>query len=363
MTHTPTQFTRRQVLVGSAAAAVGAVLVPALAACAAPDKKSTGVATPKSTEAVKSDLLADLSSLKGKSIGHFVIDASTPTAALSSAWGKQMAEEYEFSLEFFDGAADYNRVNSTLSTWASKGLDGVINTGVDPTPIQAGLDELKDAGIPVGGICAGYVPGTGMQWDVEINDWITFAKVLTYVLDRIGDSGGGVAYYNWPQVPALLIRDSQTRAMLDFYSIPILAEEIPVVPGQVQDIKQKTTSLLTRFPAGSDLKAIVAGWDEIGVAAAQAIEEAGRDDVFVVSSDGDLEALDMIRDGAPFVATGARSIYEMTEICYRQLATVVGGGDVVSTTIYVDAPLVTKDNVPPAGEYATGTGLLTFYVK
>ncbi|MDR2253114.1 MAG: substrate-binding domain-containing protein [Bifidobacteriaceae bacterium] len=304
-----------------------------------------------------------MDTLAGKSIGHFVIDASTPTAAISTARAMRLAEDHGFNLEVFDAAADYAKLNTTLTTWAAKGLDGIIDTGVDPTPIKAGIADVVAAGIPIGSLDAGYAPGAGLTYDVTTNDWLGFAKVVTYLIDRMGDEGGGIAYINWPQVPALRVRDVQARVMIDFYGLEMLADEIPIVPGQVQDTKQKVASILTKYPRGSGLRAVVAGWDEIGQAASQAIVEAGRDDVFVVSCDGNLEALDMIRQGEPLAATAARNINQMTDICYGQMATLIDGGELLSTTIYVDAPLITAANCPPPGEYATGSGIQSFYVR
>ena len=314
--------------------------------------------------AVTPKALSDFSALKGKKIGMFVVDISTPVSTRAAAQGKVLAKKYGFSLEVFNAAGDFNKVNSTLATWATKKLDGVIDVGVDPTPIKNGISKLTDANIPIGGIYAGYSSGAGLMWDVTTNEWINYAKVGTYLLDRLGATGGGsVAIINWPQVPVLRIRSAVVNQMLDFYNIEILADEVLAVPGQVVDAKQKVGALLTKYPAGGKLKAIVAGWDEVGQAASQAIKEAGRTDVFVVSSDGNLEALEMIRNGDPFAATCGNDIQGMTTTCFGQLSAVIGGAKPMATSLYVDAPLVTKENLPAKGKYAIGNGLTPFYVK
>jgi ribose transport system substrate-binding protein len=370
MSTNPFGLSRRQVLTGGAGLAGAAALAPMLAACSAPAPStaasapaaSTAAAAPADSSAAPAagGLLQDYSALEGKTVAHFVVDASTPVSARSAARGKELADQYGFTLEMFDSAGDYNKVNSTLSTWVAKGVAGIVDTGVDPTPVKTGIQEVRNANIPIGGIYAGYSPGAGLMWDVTTNEWINFAKVLTYMLTRMGDDGGGVAFVNWPEVPVLRNRTALVDAFLAYYEIPKLADEVPVVPGQVPDVKSKTAALLAKYPAGSDLKCVIAGWDEIGIAAAQAIEEAGRDDVFVVSSDGLLEAFDMIREDKPFAATCCNDIETMTDICYGQLARSVGGGDVFATNIYVDAPLITNANCPPAGEYVKGEGLQSF---
>ena len=144
---------------------------------------------------------------------------------------------------------------------------------------------------------AGYVEGLN-AFDVESNDWINFSRIGTYISSRLGTGGGwGAAIINWPNVPALRIRSAQIKAMLSYYKAPILADEVVAVPGFVPDAKQKAGALLTKYPKGGKLNVIVCGWDDIGVAAAQACVEAKRNDVFVVGTDGNLAAFDMMRKG------------------------------------------------------------------
>jgi ribose transport system substrate-binding protein len=301
--------------------------------------------------------LTDFSHLKGKTVGHVVIDIAATFPTRSAAEAKRLAKKYGFNVEIVDGAGDYNKINQALTTFATKKVAAILDTGCDPTLCKPGLLAAKQAKIPVGSVVAGFVDGLN-AYDVESNDWINFSRVGTYVANRLGIGGGwGAAIINWPNVPALRIRSAQAKAMLSYYKAPLLADLVVAVPGFVADAKQKASALLTKYPKGGKLKVIVCGWDDVGVAAAQACVEAGRSDVFVVATDGNLAAFDMMRKGQPFAATCSLDVEGMTSVMYAQMSEVLGRKKPLATTLYVDAPLITRRNAPPKGQYPKGAGL------
>lgn len=306
--------------------------------------------------------LDDFSHLKGKKVGHVVIDISATFPTRSAAEAKRLAHKHGFHVEVVDGAGDYNKINQALTTWATQKVAAVFNTGCEPSLLKSGLAATTAAKVPVGCVVAGY--GPGVKFDVEADDWISYARLGTYIFTRLGMSGYGAAILDWPNVPALRIRAAQIEAMFKYANIPVLANEILQDPGFVADAKQKTTALLTKYPKGSKLKVIVGGWDDVGVACAQAVLEAGRKDVFVVSADGDLSAYALMRNNIdwPFGATCASDVETMTDIMYGQMSALVGGAKKpLATTLYVDAPMITGHNLPPKGQYAHGQGLQLYY--
>jgi ribose transport system substrate-binding protein len=303
--------------------------------------------------------LSDFSHLKGKSVGHIVIDITATFPTRSSAEAQRLGKKYGFDVQIVDGAGDYNKLNQALTTFATKKVDAILNTGCDPSLLKSGLSAAASANIPVGCMVAGY--GPGVLYDVEVNDWLSYARLGTYIYNRLGTGGDwGAAIINWSNVPALRIRSAQIKAMFKYNKTPILAEEEVKVPGFVPDAKQKAAALLTKYPKGRKLKVIVAGWDDVGIAAAQAIQEAGRKDVFVVSADGNLAAFDMIRANKPFAVTCSGDVEGMADVMYGQMSAILGGAKPLATTLYVDAPMITKRNVPPKGKYPRGAGLTLY---
>jgi len=310
---------------------------------------------------VDGNQLSDFSHLKGKTVGHVVIDINATFPTRASAEAKRLAKKYGFQVQVVDGAGDYNKINQTLTTFATKKVAAIFNTGCEPSLCKSGLDAAAKAKIPVGAMVAGYQPG--VMYDVEVNDWISYARLGTYMTSRVTDPPGwGAAIINWPNVPALRIRSAQIKAMLDYNKIPVLADEVVKVPGFVADAKQKAAALLTKYPKGDKLKCIVAGWDDVGIAAAQACDEAKRDDVFVISADGNLAAFDMMRKGSSFAATCSGDVEGITDVMYGQMSRILGGKKKpLATTLYVDAPMITENNLPPKGHYPRGDGLQLYY--
>lgn len=99
----------------------------------------------------------------------------------------------------------------------------------------------------------------------------------------------------------------------------------------------------------------------MGNAASQQIKQLGRDDVFTAAMDGNLQSFDAIRAGDPMSATCANDMELITQVCMQQLSTIVAGNEPIATSIYVDSPFISKENVPPSGQFPRGNGLTIFY--
>ncbi|HEY9390665.1 MAG TPA: substrate-binding domain-containing protein [Mycobacteriales bacterium] len=351
---------RRNILRASALAALGA---SALAACSTSGGKSAA-ATPGATASnpAPSTGTYDYSGLKGKTVGVVGVAITSESVGRIAKTAQQLGKENGFQVDVVDTNGDYKRASDTLKLFADKGYAAVIGAVVDPNLMKEGAQALADRKIPLGGCFAGGTVGD-LSFDVTSDEWISGARVGTYAAQRLAAAGreGGVAILNWTPVPALVIREAQWRAMLDFHKIPVLDRFELKVPGQVVDTGRITTDLLTKYPANGKLLAILAGWDEVGLAASNAVKAAGRKDVFVVSIDGNLGAFDAIRNGDPLKATCANDMATVTRACLSELSNLVGGGKLTARTVYVDAPLITASNVPPQGQFPTGTGVTPFY--
>ena len=309
----------------------------------------------------RSEGMLDFSGLKGKTVGISGVAVTSEAPARSANYAKKLGAANGFKVQVVDTAGDYKKMSDTLKTWAqSKTVQAVISDVVSPSLIKEGMAECAKANIPVAGIFAGWEPGLAI--DVASNDWVSSAKIATYIVDRLGGQGN-VAILNWPNVPALQIRGAAIKAHLGFYKgIKIVSEQVLTVPGQVPDAKAKTKALLTKYPKGK-LHCIVGGWDEVGVAAGQACKESGRGDVFVVGIDGNLASFDSIRAGNPFAATCANDMEAIAATALSQLSNILKGGKPSTNTIWVDAPFVAKQNVPASGKFPKGLGETAYYVK
>lgn len=303
----------------------------------------------------------DYSGLRGKTVGLIGVAVTSEAPARAAKAARQIAAANGFKLEVVDTNGDYQKMASTMQTWAqSKKVQAIISDVVAPSLVKQGMAAANKAKIPVGGIFAGYEPG--LAFDVASNEWISTSRIGTYMTDRLGGKGS-VVFLNWPNVPALQIRQKAIEAILGYYpGIKVVSKQVLTVPGQVPDSKAKTKAILQKYKKG-EIHAIWAGWDEVGVAASQAAKELGRKDVFVVSIDGNLSSFDAIRRGDPFAATCANDMEQIAAVCLQQLSKVLKGGRPAANTFWVDAPFVAKQNVPPPGKYPKGQGLTSFYAR
>lgn len=304
---------------------------------------------------------ADFAGLKGKTLGAISANFTSEAPARSAKEAQRLGKQYGFKVLVVDGGGDFAKVSATMKTWAqSKKVDAIVSVVNPPQLTRQGLTAAAKAKIPVGGNFSGYLPNTGIAFDVASNEWVSTAKVMTYLTQRM-DYEGGIAFLTNPLVEATGIRENLAKSMVSFYNgIKLVANERIKVPGQVPDAKAKAQALLQRYPKGQ-LKAIFTAWGEIGVAASQAVKQAGRKEVFVASIDGNLNEMDAIRKGDPYSACCVNDMEQIMATSIAQLAGMLQGKKPLATRIFVDAPFVTKHNVPPPGQYPKGEGLQIYY--
>ena len=147
---------------------------------------------------------------------------------------------------------------------------------------------------------------------------------------------------NWTVLPALAERDAGFNAVIGEYKKIKVTEMEIKVPGQVDDTFNKVTDYLTGH---KDVKAIWMGWDEVGVAAARAVQQSHVEHKpFVVSMDGNDAAYDLIRDGSPLWLTVAYDVRGMGVQAVQAVADAVDGKAFDERQIYKKPCLITKDD-------------------
>jgi len=107
-------------------------------------------------------------------------------------------------------------------------------------------------------------------------------------------------------------------------------------------------AVLQANPNPGDIVGVFATFDGVGVAAAQAIREAGlQDHIAVVGVDGDPEAYkEMKREDSPFIATMAQDPDTMARTCVDKVFDLLNGKKLEERHIYIPGMLITKDNIP-----------------
>ncbi|MGD9961977.1 sugar ABC transporter substrate-binding protein [Nocardioides sp.] len=304
----------------------------------------------------------DFAALKGASVGVVGVNLKGPTVARAVKIMEDLGKEHDFKVDAVDTAFDLLKTNDTMRVWADKGYDAIVVANTEAPNIGDGLDAAGAKNIPVAGFYCGLAPG--LAFDIGANEWIAGNKVATYISQRllVENKGRGIAIFGYTPLANLRTRELSVTTQADFYKIPIVARQEVNADNSAVDVQNKTTDILTRYPAGGDLGAIFVPWDEGGYSAVSALEAAGRDDIFVVSLDGEQPNLDSIRKGGPQGATVVNDMVAVSNVVLTELGKIMAGGEPPKNPqLYVDSPLVTDANVPAPGVIPEGTGLTPFY--
>jgi ABC-type sugar transport system substrate-binding protein len=248
--------------------------------------------------------------------------------------------------------------NAAAKGWAAQKYDGVVSLYISPAYFAAGAAALKAANIPIAGVIAG--DAEGLTFDVQGDDWTATANLCTWGLNQLGGispaaglAHGGVAILAVPSAMHQGIRVRVLKNMVTYVpGMKIVAEPGLNTSDLVGDSKNQTAALLNQYPKGQ-LNWIFAADSTFGVAAAQAIKAAGRSDVFVTGCNGVLQEFDGIRSDGPNQAAIFESVEYAAQVAMQQLAMVLAGQKPLARTLYIDEPLITKDNVPAPGKYPT----------
>lgn len=354
-------FSRRSVLGGAAGLSAGL----ALTACSTSGGGSKGGSAPvalNGNDATSGFSDEDFAALKGAQIGVVGINLQGPTVARAVEIMNDLADKHDFKVQAVSTDFDLLKTNDTMRVWSDKGFDGILVANTEAANIGEGLKAAKAAGVPVGGFYCGTAPE--LAFDVSANEFIAGNKCATYIRQRLQLEGGkkGIAIFGYTPLSNLRERELCIKTQADYYEIPVLFRHEVNADSSAVDVQNRTGDLLTQYEKGGELGAIFVGWDQGGYAAVSALEAAGRDDVFVVSIDGEEANLDSIRNGGPQGATVVNDMIAVSEVCFVELGKLIGGGEPpVNKQFFVDSPLVTAANIPDSG-IPVGTGLEQYYV-
>ena len=151
---------------------------------------------------------------------------------------------------------------------------------------------------------------------------------------------------NWTVLPATAERDAGFHAVMNEYKNIKVTEMELKVPGQVDDAFNKVTDYLVGH---KNVKAIWMGWDEVGIAAARAVQRSHLENKpFVVSMDGNDAAFEMITEGSPFWLTVAYDVKGMGKLAVQSVADAVDGKTFLERQIYKKPCLIPPRKTAPA---------------
>ncbi len=279
-------------------------------------------------------------------VAIFSVNGASPTIHTMIESATAAAKERGWTVETYDGNGDQVATNNQVNTFITRGFDALINIASANTQMGGVIANAAKAHIPFVSTFSGMVPGITVDiGSNNVADGVFSASALAARIDGEGE----VLKMNWTVLPALAERDAGFHAVVGEYkNIKVTEMEIKV-PGQVDDTFNKVTDYLTGH---KNVKAIWMGWDEVGVAAARAVQQSHLEKKpFVVSMDGNDAAYDMIRESTPFWLTIAYDVRGMGVQAVQAVADAVDGKSFPQRQIYKKPCLIAKETAPPKGQY------------
>lgn len=279
-------------------------------------------------------------------VAIFSVNAASPTIHTMIESATAAAKAKGWTVENYDGNGDQVATNNQANTFITRGFNALINVASDNNQMSGVIAAAAKAKIPFVSTFSGMVPGITV--DIGSNNVVDGAISASALAARI-DGQGEVLKLNWTVLPALAERDAGFHAVMGEYKKIKVTEMEIKVPGQVDDTFNKVTDYLTGH---KDVKAIWMGWDEVGVAAARAVQQSHVEHKpFVVSMDGNDAAYDLIREGSPLWLTVAYDVKGMGVQAVDAVADALAGKTFEERQIYKKPCLITKATVPAKGQY------------
>jgi len=279
---------------------------------------------------------------------------SLMTPYLSSVTTNQMVDDLDTKLSaqgaevtVIDTANDFAALASRIEDVAAAGTDAIVLISADPSQLENQLQEAFDAGIPVFGCDSGYIEG--MQVNATSDNHQMGELIVQYLFDDLmGGEGTVVALTHRPHPGVVKRCEAFDEQLAAHEGIQLLTEQHIPAEQPINDAQDIVQNLLVSNPEKGSITAIFCGWDEPAIGAAQACQEAGRDEISIVGVDGNQQAVALIQEGSCLKATVAQNFSGMADIVVDQMGRLFSGETVEPGERYAEASLITADN---AGDF------------
>ncbi|OLP54979.1 sugar ABC transporter substrate-binding protein [Rhizobium rhizosphaerae] len=260
------------------------------------------------------------------------------------AWLKSSGKDWNVSV--LDSGGSGERTASNLQDAASRGVDAIIITMADLRASRAALDAAVAAKIPIVTVDSGYVPG--VLADITTNNWAMSADVSPYLLNELGGKGN-IIFLRMAEHHGTRKRgDVMATILKEYPDIKVLAEHNIKYTAFFEDTTSTMQDYASRF--GDQINAVWAPWDEPAQASINALKAAGLSNVKVIGIDGHPSAIaEVCKPDGMMIATVSQPFEKMGAQAGEWIEDIVVKKEdpakvIPSKTVYLDAPLVTKQN-------------------
>jgi len=282
-----------------------------------------------------------------RTIGVGAQGLSSPVPSRMANEWRRVGEANGWEILTVDGGGDMQKVIDAALTWVQMEVDAIHIFFPPAGSIGELAEACEAAGIPL--ITTGYGCGQGQTFDVGMSDFEGGVKMTQWLFDTLGREGE-IAVLHWDQVPCPRQRYAMLEAMLPEYpNISVVASHVAKFPGAGEDCRAAMENILLAHP---EIDGVWGAWDELTMGAVQAVIAEKRDDIVCVGIDGNLSTFDAIRSGGPFKMTIAPDWEQGVTLTVTELQERLWQGlPPAQQQFYINIPIVTAYNCPPAGWY------------
>jgi ribose transport system substrate-binding protein len=270
--------------------------------------------------------------------------------AITSAAQKEADRYEDVELRVAEGTNDVNLQISQVEQFINDGVDAIVLLPFDGAALTDVATKAMDAGIPVINVDREFSSPFASRATVLGDNYGMGVSAGTYICEELGDQPDAVIA-EIAGIDSLPLTQDRSQGFADALDGCGLSVSNRVAADfTVQGGEQAATNLLQAAP---QIDAIWNHDDDQGVGVLAAIENAGRDEFFMVGGAGSANVMREIQSGDSVLR--ATVIYPSTQAADGiKLARLIAHGDRsmsdlassgVPRTVQLYAPVVTADNV------------------
>lgn len=332
--------------------ALALVLVLVLAACGNKEENNAGSSASASespsasasASAEPTESASSVDALKGKKIA-LVMRFNTGTFSAQYVDGvKKQVAKFGGEVTVLSSDNDLAKLAANLDSAINQKFDGILIDHGDAAALTNGVNNAKAAGIPIVAFDSGLQAFEGVT-NLAQND----QQLAEFTLEKLAEEAGGKGNIVKVWVagfPPMESRQISYKAFIEKYpDIKEIAAFGDASNPQL-DTQNKLEAVLKQYPNKGDITAVWAAWDEFAKGAANAIKQAGRDEIKVYGIDLSDEDLKMIQDPTnPWVASAAVDPTSIGTVQVRYLYQKLNG-DTTDAVVQLEPVFVHRDALP-----------------
>ena len=278
-------------------------------------------------------------------VGFVATNFSAESQARTANCFEEMCKEKGWDCTVLNSQGSIETQATQVDNLVQMGVNAIVIAMAHPTEIKTAIDAANAAGIPVIAISSGYTDG--LVCDIAANDFVMGAKISSFLLDSLGQSGN-IVVIKFTKNAGCRKRGEVLDAMLPEYpDIHVLDEYTVAGTAKFMD---DTTNAIEAFTTkyGDQIDGVWCAFDQLAYACINVLQAKDLTDVLVTGVDGGAETERLIKAGQ-MTATVSQPFDEMAKAAVEIIEKIAGGMDpkaaAGSDIVYVDAPLVTAANL------------------